>query len=92
MPAPAAWKNNLAHSVLASHALLQPALGRFVFARARRTVVRAGTLHLVVKPDAEGRRLVHHHSYGVRIRLWVTFTPTGGVARSIGRYGLFVTR
>jgi len=35
---------------------------------------------------------VHHHSYGVRIRLWVTFTPTGGVARSIGRDGLFVTR
>ena len=61
---------------------------RFVFARKHRTARRAARLRVRVTPNARGRRLVHHHTYRVLLRLWVTYTPTGGVPRSIGFYGL----
>ena len=83
-----AWKNNFARSAI----LLQPATGRFVFARWHRTASRASTVHCKVRPNRRGRRLVVHHRYKVRIRLWVTYQPTGGTQRKIGFYGLRVTR
>jgi hypothetical protein len=79
-----AWKDNLAHTT----GLLNPAPGRFVFARAGATAHRAMTLRIPVFPNAKGRRLVKHHTYRVTLRLWVTYTPTNGRARSIGYYGL----
>jgi hypothetical protein len=78
-----AWISNEAMS-----AVLQPARGRFVFSRARFTVRRAGMLQAVVKPNARGRRLVRQHSHRVTIRLWLTFTPSGGRSRSEGIDGL----
>jgi len=83
-----AWKNNFATAAT----LLQPATGRFVFARSDRTAGRGSTLHFKVKPNKQGRRLVAHHRYKVRIRLWVTYQPTGGTQRKIGFYGLRITR
>ena len=83
-----AWKNNFATAA----ALLQPATGRFVFARSHRTAGQASTLHFKVKPNQRGRRLVAHHRYKVRIRLWVTYQPTGGTQRKTGFYGLRITR
>ena len=80
----AAWKNNLAHTTR----LLQPAPGRFVFARAHKTASGPGTLRILVKPNARGRELVAHHTYRVTLRLWVSYTPTGGRQRDIGYYGL----
>ena len=78
-----AWNDNVAHI-----SLLQPAAGRFVFARAHATSSTAKTIQIVVRPNAKGRRLVNHHRYQVTLRLWVTYTPAGGKSRSIGYYGL----
>jgi hypothetical protein len=79
-----AWNDNLAIGA----AVLQPAKGRFVFARARTTAIHAGTLRIVVRPNARGRSLVAHHRYRVTLRLWISFTPTRGHQRDIGYYGL----
>jgi hypothetical protein len=79
-----AWKDNLASVA----SLLQPARGRFVFARAHATARTAGTLQLVVSPNALGRRLVAHHRYPVTLRLWISFTPVHGRQHNIGYYGL----
>jgi hypothetical protein len=84
-----AWISNEAKSAgnEATSAVLQPARRRFVFSRARFTLRRAGTLQAVVQPNARGRRLIRHHTYRVTIRLWLTFTPSGGRSRSEGIYG-----
>ena len=79
-----AWNDNLASIT----ALLQPAPHRFVFARAHKTLARARTIRVSVAPNARGRLLVEHHTYRVVLRLWITYTPAGGHARSIGIYGL----
>jgi hypothetical protein len=79
-----AWHDNLA-SIAAP---LQPAPHRFVFARTHTTVRGAATIRMSVAPNARGRLLVEHHAYRVVLRLWVSYTPAGGRARSIGVYGL----
>jgi hypothetical protein len=79
-----AWKDNFAGAAR----LLQAAKGRFVFARAHATAKKAGTLTIVVKPNAKGRRLVAHPRYRVTLRLWISYTPTHGRQRDIGYYGL----
>ncbi len=79
-----AWKDNLVHIAR----LLNPAPGRFVFARAHKTATGRGTLQIFVKPNPRGRRLVKHHTYRVTLRLWVSYTPTGGRQHDLGYYGL----
>jgi PKD domain len=79
-----AWKDKMAHT----SRLLNPAPGRFVFARAHKTATGRGTLVILVKPNPRGRRLVKHHTYRITLRLWVSYTPTGGRQRDIGLYGL----
>jgi hypothetical protein len=79
-----AWNDNLAHAA----GLLQPASGRFVFARATTTAAKAATLRILVHPNREGQSLIKRHRYAVTLRLWVTYTPTNGRPRSIGYYGL----
>jgi hypothetical protein len=79
-----AWKSNLAHTAIT----LPPAPGRFVFARANQIATHAGTLSVVVDPSAQGKRLVGHHTYQVLLRLWISYTPTGGQPQSAGVYGL----
>jgi 6-phosphogluconolactonase (cycloisomerase 2 family) len=79
-----AWDDNLATIAV----LLQPAPRRLVFARAHAMPQHAGTLRIVVTPNARGRQLVAHHTYRVTLRLWISYTPTGGRQRNIGYYGL----
>jgi hypothetical protein len=80
-----AWKNNL----VATASLLQPARGRFVYARASRHPTAAVTLRITVHPSkGKARGLVHHHRYRVVLRLWVSYSPTGGSRRDLGFYGL----
>jgi hypothetical protein len=79
-----AWKDNLASAAR----VLNPAPGRFVFARAHAIAKHKGTLTIIVKPNALGRRLVAHHRYRVTLRLWISYTPTHGHQRDIGYYGL----
>jgi hypothetical protein len=83
-----AWKNNLAHAATR----LQPAERRFVLARAHKNARRGGTLHFRVRPNARGKLLVKHHTYGVTLRLWVTYTPAGGSYRKQGFYGLHLPK
>ena len=78
-----AWDDNVARI-----ALLQPAKNRIVFARGRATATTAGIIPLSVMPNRRGRFLVSHHRYRVTLRLWVTYSPVGGGARSRGIYGL----
>jgi hypothetical protein len=68
--------------------LLQPAAGRFVFARAHKTFGSGGTYQILVTPNAAGRRLVMHHRYRVTLRLWISYTPWGGHPGKLGYYGL----
>jgi lysophospholipase L1-like esterase len=82
-----AWKDNFATVAT----LPQPSARRFVFARVRAIASRATMLHLRVQPDKQGRHLLRAHRYRVTTRLWITFTPTGGEARSIGLDGLKLT-
>jgi hypothetical protein len=79
-----AWKDNFATTARR----LQPAPGRFVFARAHATATHARTLRIIVRPNARGRLLVAHHRYRVTLRLWISYTPTHGRQRNIGYYGL----
>jgi 6-phosphogluconolactonase (cycloisomerase 2 family) len=54
-------------------------LGRF-----EATVTRAGTIHITVKPNAAGRRLLtrdRRHGSALHIRVMITFTPKGGKPR-----------
>jgi hypothetical protein len=84
-----AWKTSLVHAARVT-SLLQPALGRFVFARAHARALRAGTLRIIVTPNASGRRFLAGHRPRSRVRLWVTFTPPHGLPRSIGYYGILL--
>lgn len=79
-----AWDDNVAHTAR----LLQPAPERFVFARVHATASTSKRIRIIVTPSAKGRWLVGHHRYRVTLRLWVTYTPTGGNPRDIGYYGL----
>jgi hypothetical protein len=81
------------HATRASGAAqLQPALGRFAFARAQVKVGKAGAVQITIKPNSRGRDLVAHHRLPVRIRTWVVFTPTGGKTSKHGFIGLLVIR
>lgn len=69
-------------------ALLQPAKGQFVFARAHAVARGPRTLRITVTPNANGRRLVAHRRQRVALQLSVTFTPNGGPASIVGRFVL----
>ena len=82
-----AWLSNRAHAAT----LLDPAPGRFVYARKHLKIPAARTSTVIVNPNKQGRKLIAHHRYTVTIRLWVTYTPTNGTQRKIGLRGLHIT-
>ena len=79
-----AWKDNIAGAAR----LLNPAAGRFVFARGHAHATHKGTLTLTVKPNARGQLLLAHPRYRITLRAWISYTPTHGLQRDIGFYGL----
>jgi hypothetical protein len=83
-----AWLDNFAQTAT----LLQPARGRFVFARKHLRIAGRHTALVTVKPNKRGRELLARHRYPVVIRLWVTYTPTHGTQRKVGVYGIRLTR
>jgi hypothetical protein len=87
-----AWKGNLIHGALDARLfrLMQPAPGRFVFARARAGATRSGTLQIQVTPNAEGQRLLARHRPETLVRVWVTFTPVHDRSHSVGYYGVLL--
>jgi hypothetical protein len=82
-----AWQDNFAGAAR----LLNPAPGRFVFARKHLNIHHAGRVTIAVQPNPQGRRLLGHHRYPVLIRLWVSYTPAGGNQRDLGFYGIHLT-
>jgi hypothetical protein len=83
-----AWKANelLEHAVL-----LGPAPGRFIFTRKYLVAERKGIIHVTLRPNTSGLRLVARHRGGtLRIRLWVTYQGDGGTPHTVGYYGLVV--
>jgi Putative Ig domain len=78
-----AWDDNVASS-----AALQPATGRFKISHVDDHAKHAETISIKTTPNAVGRRLIRNHTYRITLRLYVTFTPTGGSARSKGFGGL----
>ena len=83
-----AWLDNFAHAA----SLLQPAPGRFVFARKHLNLAGARTILVTVRPSKRGHKLIGHHRYPVVIRLWITYTPADGTQRKIGFYGIHLKR
>lgn len=62
--------------------LLQAATGRFVFARGHRTISHAGAIQLRTQPNRRAERLIGRHHHVIKLRLWITYTPTGGRQRT----------
>jgi hypothetical protein len=83
-----AWNDNLAISA----GLLQPAAGRFTFARYAQKARHHGTMLVTVLANARGRVLIQHFRYRVVARLAVSYTPSGGTQRDQVKYGLHPTR
>ena len=87
-----AWDDNLVSGLTLREASaatrLEPASGRFVFARASSPVASGGTASMTIAPNAVGHELVRRHRYRVTLRLWVAYTPVGSRTQTIGYYGL----
>ena len=83
-----AWNDNLVHTAT----LLYPATSRFAYARRQIHTTNARAIHIRVRPNRRGKRLVHDHTYQVVLRLWVTYTRTGGTPHSVGFYGLHLPK
>jgi hypothetical protein len=79
-----AWNDNLG----SADVRLKPAPERFVFARPHVLAGNRGSVNVTVTPNQRGKTLVAHHAYRVVLRLWVSYTPHGGVDRTIGFLGL----
>jgi hypothetical protein len=83
------WNDNVQHTA----AVLQPAPHRMVWARSTRVVHGGGTYHFSIDPDALATKVAAHPRYRVKIRLWVSYTPSPhGVQHNIGLYGVPITR
>ena len=82
------WKDNLAGAAR----LLQPAPGRFVWARLRVIARHKTTLTLDIAPNRRAALVLTRPRYKIRLRVWVTFTPRHGRQRKLGFYGIPLTR
>ena len=69
-------------------ALGQVKARRFVFARWHSHARGASRTRVRMKPTARGKRLIHHHTYRVTLKLSVTYTPSAGRSRAINVDGL----
>jgi hypothetical protein len=56
-----------------------------VFARAHATFTHAGKLDVRVLLTQRGRWIMEHNAYQITLRLWITYTPRGGTARTVAR-------
>jgi hypothetical protein len=72
----------------------QPRVGhQTVLSRGRATARKAGKVPVKIRLAATGRRLLgHSHGSHLRVRLFITYTPTGGVARQTSKYGVLAIR
>jgi hypothetical protein len=75
------------HLLAGTASAIKPADGRFAVARKHLVLSEGGLVEFTIQPNAKvrqrlaGRRLAN-------VRLWVSYTPTGGTERTLGIYGL----
>jgi hypothetical protein len=62
-----------------------------VFARKHLTITNKRVIRLTVLPNRRGKRLITGPRYPILIRLWVSYTPTGGTQHDIGLHGVRIT-
>jgi hypothetical protein len=67
---------------------VHPARGRFAVGRKHLLIRRAGIVVFTVHPSAHGRELMKRYGGLSKVRLWLTYKPTGGKATTLGIYGL----
>ena len=72
--------------------LLRPGTHRYAFARRHLILRRSGTRHLRITPSARGRQQLRHHRRPVRINLWVTYQPIGGIPANVAFINRLVTK
>jgi hypothetical protein len=72
--------------------VLPPGHARFAFARKHVAVAKRGGVKVVVKPSVRGKRLVRHPAYPVRLRLQVSYRPTGGLQHDKSFGGIHLSR
>ena len=59
----------------------QPGYDRFAWARHEVNTAEAGTMRVTLTPDTAGTRMLRYvraKGWSLHIRVWVTYTPTGG--------------
>jgi sugar lactone lactonase YvrE len=64
---------------------LLPGSERFAWARQNATSAKAGAMRVTLHPDLAGTEMFRYardHGQALHIRVWTTYTPTGGSARS----------
>jgi hypothetical protein len=64
---------------------LVPGSERFAWARRNATAASAGAMRITLHPGAAGTRMFRFargHGQALHVRVWTTYTPTGGSARS----------
>jgi hypothetical protein len=69
----------------AGTAALQPGAHRFVWGRAGDGAAPAGAVKVTLRPDKAALALLRRHAHrhwALHVRVWITYTPTGGYARS----------
>jgi hypothetical protein len=71
---------------------LRPGPDRYAFARRHLDLTHGGTLHVTVRPSARGTRQVRRHYRPVRINLWVSYQPTGGIPAKAALFNIFITK
>lgn len=73
----------------AAQAQLAPGPDRFAYGRRSDiTITKAGLAHLALRPDPTGERLLRRHAayrIALHVRVWISYTPTGGAATLISR-------
>jgi adhesin/invasin len=65
-------------------ALLEPGYHRLAWTRHGTTATRGGRMRVTLHPNKAGRRMPNYargQGWALHVRVWVTYTPTGGKAR-----------
>ncbi len=65
--------------------VLEPGGHRFDWGRDTVNATAPGTIKIKLKPGRDAKKLLarhHHHGWALKVSVWVTYTPTGGHARS----------
>jgi hypothetical protein len=64
---------------------LEPGYHRFAWGRRTVNATSAGGMKITLEPDTSGKMMLarhHDHGWAMNVRVWLTYTPTTGNARS----------